>query len=132
MVKKIIDYLKNFEGFGGKEIILDYTPSQTGTFSLKPLKFDPVYEKFVDGGEIKQHICSLCMREAYTFDNQRNLKNISFFENFFKWLKIQNDLKNYPEDCFEVNAVSGIYIISNDVSTVEYAVDLRFLYRDIT
>lgn len=132
MIKEIIDYLKLFEGFKGKEIIIDYMPSQTGTFCLKSSKFDPVYRKFVDGGCIKQHKCTLCMREAYTFDNNLNSQNTKFLEDFIKWLEIQEKDKVYPENhnFFQVDAISGIYIVSNDVSTAEYAVDLRFLYKE--
>ncbi len=132
MVKEIIAYLKNYGGFENKEIIIDYMPSQTGTFCLKAKKFEPVYEKYVDGGEIRQHICALCMREAYTFDNERNDKNTALLEAFITCLKEWDKKEFYPSghDFIKAEAVSGIYIISNDVSTAEYAVDIRFLYRE--
>ncbi len=132
MVEKIISYLKGYGGFKGKEIIIGYMPSQTGTLCLKTGEFKPLYKEYVDGGRVKQFICELCMREAYTFDNSRNVKNTAFLEGVISWLEEQNKKRAYPEgaDFIKAEAISDIYIISNDVSTAEYAVKLRFLYRE--
>ena len=130
MVKEVVEYLKNSEELKDKEIIIDYMPSQTGTFCLKAKKFEPVAEKYVDGGELRRYECTFCMREAYTFDNLQNGENCRILEALCECIEKWEKEGFYPQgqNFVKVEVTSGIYIISNDVSTAEYALDIRFLY----
>ncbi len=88
---------------GGK-INVDYLKDEPQSYSIDQTPVNPIVKTFADGGAMKQIAFDFSVTAPISSKSIVNLANSKFCEDFQKWIKEQNQMRNLPE-------ISGIQSI---------------------
>lgn len=137
IIQAIRNYLLTYPGISESDslLLVDYLGSEAGQFTVEPTPCDPVYEKYTDGGCVKQYVFAFASRVFYSADVAQCSANQAFFEDFSAWVESQNKARQLPElgaERFAVSleVLSSGYVLSEDASTARYQIQLRLLYEE--
>ena len=81
----------------GDKINVDYLNDDIDSYSIDQTPVNPVVQLFTDGGGIMQIAFDFTVTAPISSQAIVNLMNSKFCEDFQKWIKKQNILKNFPQ-----------------------------------
>lgn len=134
IIESIRDYIMSFPELKDGCLLVDYLGDKPIEYTVEPVPCDPVYQKYVDGGCIKQFLFIFASREYYSADTNTCIENLHFYEEFEEWIEEQNDNEVFPDlgDKIPVSieVLTRGYAMSADSNTARYQIQLRLLYEE--
>ena len=108
-----------------------------GDYSLDRIPTEPIVEKWISGMVKKRELYSLRSKKSYSQDTINNLRNIGFFEEFERAIKVKNDNGILPDianiqsieclNCGTLNSVDGTqatFDIQIQLTYIEYDMEV--------
>lgn len=112
---------------------------QATTYSINEVICNPVIKTYVNGNEQKQFLFTFSSVENYGSDGSEenpNISNLNFYENFLKWIKENSKNKILPiledgQKAEKIEVLTGGYLFNNaaDGGTALYQAQLRLVYE---
>lgn len=137
IIQAVREYLLTYPGISESDALLlvDYLGSEAGQFTIEPVPCDPIFQKYADGGCQKQYLFLLASREEYSAALLPCVKNEQFYEDFARWIEVQNAQRVLPDlgvDRFAVGieVITGGYVLGEDADTARYQIQLRLVYEE--
>jgi len=135
ITESIRDYIMNYPELKEGCLLVDFLGDKAVEYTIEPVPCDPVVQKYVDGGCIKQFLFIFASREYYSEDVNLCLDNLGFYEQFEEWIKNLNDEGVLPELDGErvpvsIEVLTKGYAFSAEADTARYQIQLRLLYEE--
>jgi len=101
-------------------------------YSLDKIPTDSEIESWIIGTVKKRDVFSFRNRKAYSQDTINNLKNIGFFEEFEKKIKLKNDAGLLPDidNVESIECLNSGTLNNADGHTAEFDIQIQVTYRD--
>lgn len=120
-------YLKQFA-----ELNVEYLADKVETYSVNEnAGYNPILTKFRVGAE-KQFLFTFDSKMRWNEDVQNNIDNSKFYENFKKWLEINNKKHIYPDikGVYEIGATTNGYIFATNANEAIYRIQCYLNYSE--
>ena len=129
-MKEYAEFLKEYNGFSGMNLNVDYLNIKPGELSIRGEEYNPVVREYADGGKLKQCIFSLCLKEARVPVTKESISNIGVLKGFLNWLKIREKEGNYPlpGNGISMTAMTDVNTEKSDIGCNVYSIKIRYLY----
>ena len=130
-IDALVDYFKLCPLLKEGVMGVDYLEDTAAAYSIHPyLNSSPVIRKYTDGGALKQYPFYFQSTEIYSSDAVDMIENSGFYEDFEKWIKDQNDAKNFPEieGIQSIEAMSNGFLYDESGSVAIYQIQCRITY----
>lgn len=130
-IDALVDYFKLCPLLKEGVMGVDYLEDKATAYSINPyLNSSPVIRKYTDGGALKQYPFYFQSTEIYSSDAVDMIENSGFYEAFEKWIKDQNDAKNFPkiEGIQSIEAMSNGFLYDESGSVAIYQIQCRITY----
>lgn len=133
----VIDSVREFfgecpllrEGF----INLNRLGDEKADYSVETVPSEPVYRRYVDGGELRQYVFVFASREFYDGDLKDNSEAAGFYEGLADWIEERNRSGRLPEitggRALRLEVLSGGYVMSERAGTARYQMQIRLVYK---
>lgn len=129
-MKQYADFIKQYKGFEGLSVKLDYLNMKPGDLCVKSEKYEPVVKTYTDGAKLKQCVFSVCLKEARVPLTKESISNIGILKGFLNWLEIRDGEGDYllPGIGVSITAITDVQTESSDIGCNVYSIKLRYLY----
>lgn len=134
IIKAIIDYFSGCPLLSDeqKNINADNLLSEVKSFSVETVPCDEIIKSYVDGSAKKQYLFVFASRQCFG-DNEINLGNSAFYEEFVQWIEEQNEKDNFPIlpkplEAQAMKVLSSGYVIDNDETKARYQIQCQLKY----
>jgi len=115
---------------------VDYSQSDNVTsYSINETVCKPELKTYVNGDSENQFIFTLTSIEHFGSDEDVNITNIYFYEQFAQWLKSNSFKKILPtmeegQTPSKIKALTGGYLFDNaaDATTARYCIQVQLIY----
>lgn len=135
IIQAVREYIMEFPKLKDGCLLVDHLGGEPVEYTVEPVPCSPVYKKYVDGDCIKQFLFLFASREYYSADVNQNIENLSFYEEFSKWICDRNFngiLPDLGSECaaLGIEILTGGYMPSADTNTARYQIQLRLIYEE--
>lgn len=134
LIECIRDYIMEYPGLKDGLFCVDYLSDTATEYCVEAVPCNPVYQRFTDGGCMKQFLFIFASREWYSADVTQNTENLTFYEDFAKWIRAQNQAGSLPDldgrEPVSVEVLTGGYAFDADSNTARYQMQLRLIYHE--
>lgn len=134
LIECVRDYVMQFPELKDGMLLVDYLGSEPIEYTVEPVPCDPVYKRYVDGDCQKQFLFIFASREYYSADVNQCIENLSFYENFERWIRQQNDEGILPEMGeripVSIEVLTSGYAFDCDAESARYQIQLRLIYEE--
>ena len=134
MIDKVRDYiakcpyLKEYA-----ELNVNYFQDRVNTYSInESAGYNPIIKKYLVGSE-RQFLFTFDSKLIWNEDNQNNIDNSKFFENYRDWLETNNKNKIFPDikGIHNIEATTDGYIFATGASEAIYRIQCKLEYLKI-
>lgn len=123
MIEKLKNYLSGFDGFFGKTISVDYDEFEKSDVIISPVPVAETVKKYADGGEIKQFVFCLRLKQDFGFGNNEA------YHIFDELLKYMSD--NFiMENALYFEVLESCYLKKSTAVYAEYEMKFRLIYTE--
>lgn len=134
MIRCIRDYILQFPALKEGCLYVDYLGNTAVEYTVEAVPCDPVYTKYTDGSCMKQFLFLFASREFYSADVNQCIENLSFYEEFERWIWEQNRSGILPDldgrSPVSLEVLTGGYAFDADENTARYQIQLRLIYEE--
>ncbi|HUM44086.1 MAG TPA: hypothetical protein PKI14_14180 [Fervidobacterium sp.] len=114
---------------------IDFLGVEPTQYTIEGQPVDPVIQKYVDGGALKQYVFVFGSREYYGADVLQNIENSGFFERFAEWVEEQSEKENLPElegnkQAISMEVLTSGYLFSASEDNARYQIQMRLIYYE--
>lgn len=131
-MEQFAEFIKEYNGFEGMYLRLDYLDMKPGELCIRTEKYEPVVKSYADGGKIKQCVFSLCLKEARVPLTKESISNIGILNGFLNWLKVrgkEGDLP-LPGNGISIAAITDVVTENSDINCNVYSIKIKYLYYE--
>ena len=131
-MEKYAEFIKEYNGFNGLDLKLDYLSFKPGELCIRTENYEPVVKSYADGGKLKQCVFSLCLKEARVPLTKESISNIGILKGFLSWLKIRDREGNLPlpGNGISITAITDVNTEKADISCNVYSIKIRYVYQE--
>lgn len=128
-IELIKEYLETCSLLNDGTIHVDYLNEDIDSYSIDETPSNPILKLYTDGGSLRQILFDFVVTEP--FSKIENLKNSKFFEDFSKWIEIENRKGNLPniEGAQYIKCTSPGYILQKNETIAIYIIQMQFVYK---
>ncbi len=135
IIQAVRDYIMEFPKLKDGCLLVDFLGNEPVEYTVEPVPCNSVYKKYADGDCLKQFLFLFASREYYSEDVNRNIENLSFYEDFSEWIYERNFNEILPDlgddrTALGIEILTGGYQLSADTNTARYQIQLRLLYEE--
>lgn len=134
IIECIREYIMSFPALKDGFLYVDYLGSQAVEYTVDAVPCDPVYKRYTDGSCLRQFLFLFASREYYNADVNQCIENLSFYEDFARWIETQNDTGQLPDldgrTAVSIEVLTGGYAFDAGENTARYQMQLRLVYED--
>lgn len=131
MIDKVRDYISKCPYLKEyAELNVNYLQDKVNTYSVnESAGYDTTIKKYLIGSE-RQFLFTFDSKLIWNEDNQNNIDNSKFFENFKKWIEENNQKHIYPdiEGIYEIGATTDGYIFATTTNEAIYRIQCYLKY----
>lgn len=114
---------------------IDFLGVEPTQYTIEGQPVNPVIQKYVDGGALKQYVFIFGSREYYGADVLQNIENSGFFERFAAWVEEQSEKENLPElegnkQAISMEVLTSGYLFSASEDNARYQIQMRLIYYE--
>jgi hypothetical protein len=117
-------------------VYVDYSKDdEATTYSVNAVPCNPVIKTYITGDTVNQFLFTLSSVENYSADMNVNTANISFYEQFNKWIRENNKNGIFPtlgedQEATKIECLTGGYMFANSASgaTSRYVIQCKLTY----
>ncbi len=114
---------------------IDFLGVEPTQYTIEGQPVNPVIQKYVDGGALKQYVFVFGSREYYGADVLQNIENSGFFERFAEWVEEQSKKGNLPElegnkQAISMEVLTSGYLFSASEDNARYQIQMRLIYYE--
>ncbi len=114
---------------------IDFLGVEPTQYTIEGQPVNPVIQKYVDGGALKQYVFVFGSREYYGADVLQNIENSGFFERFAAWVEEQSEKENLPElegnkQAISMEVLTSGYLFSASEDNARYQIQMRLIYYE--
>lgn len=114
---------------------IDFLGVEPTQYTIEGQPVNPVIQKYVDGGALKQYVFVFGSREYYGADVLQNIENSGFFERFAEWVEEQSEKGNLPElegnkQAISMEVLTSGYLFSASEDNARYQIQMRLIYYE--
>lgn len=114
---------------------IDFLGVEPTQYTIEGQPVNPVIQKYVDGGALKQYVFVFGSREYYGADVLQNIENSGFFERFAEWVEEQSEKENLPElegnkQAISMEVLTSGYLFSASEDNARYQIQMRLIYYE--
>jgi len=114
---------------------IDFLGVEPTQYTIEGQPVDPVIQKYVDGGILKQYVFVFGSREYYGADVLQNIENSGFYERFSNWLDEQSEKGNLPKleggkKALKIEALTTGYLFNASEDNARYQIQCRLIYYE--
>lgn len=141
ILNSLYDYIKSCpllqESTNGILMLkVDYSQTDNATsYSINETVCKPELKTYVNGDSENQFIFTMTSIEYFGSDEDVNIANIYFYEQFAQWLKSNSFKKilpamEYGQTAVKIKALTGGYLFDNaaDATTARYCIQCQLIY----
>lgn len=134
IIDKVREYLLSCPELSGRKININCLGTKPGSLTIDNIPADAVITKYCDGGELKQAVFALGVRDRYDENLQTNVSVTELLEKIEKWLYRQNVIKNLPDFCKKdistkiVEVTKSGYLYDTSMANGRWQMEFRVLY----
>lgn len=134
LIESVRDFVMQFPELKDGFLLVDYLGAEAVEYTVEAVPCDPVYKQYVDGDCMKQFLFLFASREYYSADVNQCIENLSFYEDFERWIRdcdregILPALDGRIPVSLEV--LTGGYAFDCDQETARYQIQLRLIYEE--
>ena len=112
------------------KVNLDYIKEKPQSYSVDETPVEPVLNNFPDGGRRLQIQFDFSIQAS--FNILENIKNSKFCDDFFKWIKEQNNNDNLPkiDDICWIKCLGRGTILQTTETTAIYVIPMQVVYDE--
>jgi len=133
MIEKIRNYFIENDLFDSENRMnVDFLGENATEFSIVKIPINPVVQSFVNGDSLNQLQFQLLSCNSYGADIIQNISNNTFYEEFYKKIKKNNDLGVLPkiEGIETIECLDNGAIASATTNTARYSILMRITYYE--
>lgn len=134
MIECVRDYVMQFPELKDGCLMVDYLGSEAVEYTVEAVPCDPVYMQYIDGDCVKQFLFIFASREYYSADVNQCIQNLSFYENFERWIRDRNREGILPDldgrTPVSIGVLTAGYAFDCDTETARYQIQLRLIYEE--
>lgn len=97
IIDAVREYMLSCPKLAGKKININCLGTKMRSFSIDNVASESVIKKYCDGGELKQAVFTLGVRDRYDEMLGENLYVMTLLEEIEDWIYKQNIIKNLPD-----------------------------------
>jgi len=114
---------------------IDFLGVEPTQYTIEGQPVNPVIQKYVDGGVLKQYVFVFGSREYYGADVLQNIENSGFYEQFSSWLDEQSEKGNLPKleggkKALKIEALTTGYLFNASEDNARYQIQCRLIYYE--
>jgi hypothetical protein len=131
MITEIREYLKNLSIVDSfTRINVDYLGETPTEYVIEPIPTEKVIKKYTDGSTLNQYVFQFGSREYYSSDVVENMQKSTFYEDFEKCIRWNNDNNILPniQGIQSIECVNVGSIQDTGSDTAKYAIQMRITY----
>jgi len=136
IIEKIREYFLNCPILDEyAKLNIDFLGVEPTQYTIEGQPVNPVIQKYVDGGALKQYVFVFGSREYYGADVLQNIENSGFFERFAEWVEEQSKKGNLPEldgnkKAISMEVLTSGYLFSANEDNARYQIQCRLIYYE--
>lgn len=134
MIECVRDYVMLFPELKDGCLLVDYLGSEAVEYTVESVPCEPIYQQYTDGDCMKQFLFIFASREYYSADVNQCIQNLSFYENFERWIFDRNHDGVLPDldgrIPVSIEVLTGGYAFDCDADTARYQIQLRLIYEE--
>ena len=136
IIEKIREYFLNCPILDEyARLSIDFLGVEPTQYTIEGQPVNPVIQKYVDGGALKQYVFVFGSREYYGADVLQNIENSGFFERFAEWVEEQSEKGNLPElegnkQAISMEVLTSGYLFSASEDNARYQIQMRLIYYE--
>jgi hypothetical protein len=131
MITEIREYLKNLSIVDTfTRINVDYLGDTPTEYVIEPIPTEKIIKKYTDGSTLNQYVFQFGSREYYSSDVVENMQKSTFYEDFEKCIRWNNDNNILPNiqgiqsiECLNVGSIQD-----TGSDTAKYAIQMCITY----
>lgn len=117
------------------QINVDYLGVNSVEYTIDSVPVEPILNKYVDGGALKQFVFVFGSRQYYGADVLQNMDNSGFYQVFYEWLDEQNNIGNLPllsngKVAKSIEAITQGYMFDSSEESARYQIQVRLTYYE--
>lgn len=132
---KTCPFLRTY-GDNYTKVYIDFSnDEEITTYSINETPCNPVLKTDVVGNTENQFLFTISSVESYGSDSDNNASNVTFYEEFSKWIKENNKLGILPvlesdKNATKIKCLTGGYMLQNsaDVMSARYVIQMQLIY----
>lgn len=134
LIECVRDYVMQFPALHDGCLLVDYLGSEAIEYTVESVPCDPVYRRYTDGGCQKQFLFLFASREYYSADVNQCIANLSFYEDFERWIRANDRSGALPDlggrTPVSLEVLTGGYAFDCGAETARYQIQLRLVYEE--
>lgn len=136
IIEKVREYFLKCPLISKKtQINVDYLGVNSVEYTIDSVPVEPILNKYIDGGALKQFVFVFASREYYGSDVLQNMENSGFYQLFYEWLEEQNNIGNLPKltgrkIAKEIGAITQGYMFDSSEESARYQIQCRLTYYE--
>ena len=136
IIEKIREYFLNCPILDEyAKLNIDFLGVEPTQYTIEGQPVNPVIQKYVDGGALKQYVFVFGSREYYGADALQNIENSGFYERFSNWLDEQSEKGNLPKleggkKALKIEALTTGYLFNASEDSARYQIQCRLIYYE--
>lgn len=113
---------------------VDYLGDQAIEYAVEAVPCERIYQRYTDGGCMKQFLFLFASREFYSADVNQCIENLAFYEHFEDWIFQNNQAGILPDldgrTPVSIEVLTGGYAFDADENSARYQMQLRLIYEE--
>lgn len=109
----------------------DWLSNDVNNYSLNKIPVSSTVEKWITGFEIHRDVYSFRSRFAYSSNENNNMKNIGFFEQFEELIKTKNEKGELPdiEGIESIKCLNCGTLNDAETNTAQFDIQIEIVYK---
>ena len=135
-ITKLRDYLMDIIGTLDdkyKQINVNFLSNDVNNYSLDKIPIEKGANSWIIGDILQTEVYSFRSRMNYSTDTISNIKNIGFYEDFEKLIKLQDDYNILPDikGIESIKCLNSGSMTNANTNTSEFDIQVQIQYREV-
>ena len=135
IIESVKNYLGNCPKLLNNVINVNYLGPETVSYTVDNVPVKSLLKRYSDGETLRQFCFTVASREIYDSDIVSNTEVSEFFEEFERWIELQNMEKNLPDltamglKAVAVETLESGCLYDTARTSARFQIKLRLLYK---